>query len=293
MLELGIFEGKYLNSLSNIPADWYIAGKVLSKEEIPDETINKFKVKSRLPLSTWRQNNWTKTDKFGWFEWYCQYYQGRRLDEDEWQIGRWKSFVTLHQSQITLNCKDDLECRPKQKQALLQWAWDSNTEFTEKQLELNLKEISKKANTEISVVSLESFNLAVEIIIENNYKPVESNDFKGWYLIPGVTGYLANKQGLMLRVTDKNSSKGHFDGRYYKVPWQNDPINLPPKEYVHRLIALAFYGPVDESYGRIIVDHVNGDKKDNDYKNLRYATVSENLIYSYKLGTKVPTRKKW
>lgn len=291
MLELGIFEGKYLNSVKGVPKDWFIKGKVLAKEEEPDESINRYKIKSRQPLSTWKQNNWIRTDKSGWFEWYCHYFLGRRLgEEDDWQIGRWRSFVARHQAQVSKNCRSK-DCRPKQRQGLLQWAWDSDTSFTEEQQEKNLKRISRLANVEVAKVSLESYNLAIEVIIENDYKPLEDHSHKGWYQIPDVTGYLANKEGYLLRVSDKKISKGHFDGRYFKVPF-NDPLNIKPKEYVHRLIALAFYGPVDEViYGKVIVDHIDGDKSNNHYLNLRYATVSENLIYSYQLGTKKPTRK--
>jgi len=51
---------------------------------------------------------------------------GRRIpQEDKKQIGRWNSFKR-HLGSVKKNCKQkDFECRPKQRQALLHWAYDS------------------------------------------------------------------------------------------------------------------------------------------------------------------------
>ncbi|MEP7172196.1 MAG: hypothetical protein ABI705_01775, partial [Aestuariivirga sp.] len=65
-------------------------------------------------------------DPRGWFQWYCRYYMGRRMpEEDKRQIKRWKAF-RRHVAQVRMNCDPDNPfCRPRQRQALLHWAYDS------------------------------------------------------------------------------------------------------------------------------------------------------------------------
>ena len=132
MLELGVFEGKYINAVKGVPASWKKLDKVLKITDKPDPSLNRFGVKSRQPLSEWKKKGYIMTDKSGWFEWYIQYFLGRRLGkEDDTQINRWRSFVARHQGQINANCKlDDLECRERQRQGLLQWGWDSMIKYT-------------------------------------------------------------------------------------------------------------------------------------------------------------------
>ena len=124
MLEMGVFEGKYCNDCVNeFPSSWYRNAKI---SDTPDLRLNYFGIKSRQPLSVWRDKGWIfGPDPRGWFQWYCRYYLGRRLYEiDTIQIKRWKAFAR-HAGQIKANCDPgDIFCRPRQRQGLLQWSYD-------------------------------------------------------------------------------------------------------------------------------------------------------------------------
>ena len=124
MLAYGIFEGKYINDCqAEFPALWFVNARL---SDTPDPVMNCFGVKSRQSLSDWRAKGWIiEPDPRGWFQWYCRYYRGRRLAEiDAIQIKRWRAFVR-HAGQVRKHCEPgDLSCRPRQRQALLQWAYD-------------------------------------------------------------------------------------------------------------------------------------------------------------------------
>lgn len=126
MLQLGIFGGAYFNNVpKEFPASWF-RGVKLSRQKA-DASLNYFKVNASQPLSVWQRKGWIYfEDPKGWFLWYCRYYQGRRIPgEDKRQIKRWKA-MRRHISQLTNFCTPgDANCRPKQRQALLHWSYDS------------------------------------------------------------------------------------------------------------------------------------------------------------------------
>ncbi len=126
MLELGVFGGKYMTDCKDeFPKDWFNNAKLCPEKH--DSNLNYFKVNASQPLFVWRKNGWIyEEDPRGWFQWYCRYYMGRRIPkEDARQIKRWKA-INRHIAQIKRNCRSkDLSCRPKQRQAVLHWAYDS------------------------------------------------------------------------------------------------------------------------------------------------------------------------
>lgn len=126
MLKLGVFCGKYMTDCGNeFPASWYKNAKLSPKK--PNCELNFFKLKASQPLKVWQQKGWIyHEDPRGWFQWYCRYYLGRRLpEEDQRQIRRWQAFKR-HRAQVVKNCQPgDFTCRRKQRQALLHWAYDS------------------------------------------------------------------------------------------------------------------------------------------------------------------------
>lgn len=128
MLKLGVFGGVYMRDCrKEFPAAWFKGAK-LQKEGIAtqDPSLNYFKVRASQPLSVWRAKGWIhKDDPRGWFQWYCRYYMGRRHQDDARQIKRWAA-MRRHVAQIRNRCRPgDSSCHPKQRQALLHWAYDS------------------------------------------------------------------------------------------------------------------------------------------------------------------------
>lgn len=125
MLALGVFGGKYMTDCSDeYPSDWFDKAKLCSERH--DPKLNCFGVNASQPLSVWRKNGWIyHEDPRGWFQWYCRYYFGRRCPDDERQIKRWRA-ISRHITQLQNNCPPKaLDCRPRQRQAILHWAYDS------------------------------------------------------------------------------------------------------------------------------------------------------------------------
>ena len=108
------------------PTSWFTHAK-LSPQQV-DPRLNYFKVNASKPLSYWIEKGWIHPqDPRGWFQWYCRYYMGRRSEDDERQIKRWKG-MQRHIAQLKKNCRQgDAACRPVQRQALLHWAYDSRS----------------------------------------------------------------------------------------------------------------------------------------------------------------------
>jgi hypothetical protein len=124
MLQLGVFCGKYMTDCrKEFPASWFVRAK-LSKTR--DCSLNHFGVNASQPLLEWRRKGWIHPAIHAAGQWYCRYHMGRRMpDEDARQINRWKA-MRRHVRQIRKHCEPgDPMCRPRQRQALLHWAYDS------------------------------------------------------------------------------------------------------------------------------------------------------------------------
>jgi hypothetical protein len=125
MLELGVFCGRYLTDCRDeFPAGWFARAKLATGGR--DCSLNYFGVDASQPLAEWRRKGWLHPDDpRGWFQWYCRYWTGRRMEDDARQIARWRAF-RRHAAQVRKHCEPgDPFCRPRQRQALLQWAYDS------------------------------------------------------------------------------------------------------------------------------------------------------------------------
>ena len=125
MLRLGVFGGKYMTDCrQEFSASWFAHAKL--SPERRNAKLNFFKVNASQRLAEWRRKGWIRPlDPRGWFQWYCRYYMGRRSADDARQIRRWRA-IRGHVTQIQGNCeKGDRDCRRRQRQAVLHWAYDS------------------------------------------------------------------------------------------------------------------------------------------------------------------------
>ena len=125
MLELGVFGGSYFRpNTKEYPRAWFKKAKISKKFDVNN---NRFRVAAGLSRKEWISKGWIfNQDPLGWFQWYCRFTNGRRIPHiDEIQIKRWKAFGGRHIAAIKKNCEEsDLSCRRKQRQAILQWAYD-------------------------------------------------------------------------------------------------------------------------------------------------------------------------
>lgn len=125
MHKLGVFDGWYFEGeTKEYPTSWFEGAKLAKGG--PDPKLNYFGVHASQTREYWIAKGWMHPDDpRGWFEWYCRYYLGRRHPDDARQIARWKA-VRRHIAQLVKNCAPgDSRCRPRQRQAILHWAYDS------------------------------------------------------------------------------------------------------------------------------------------------------------------------
>lgn len=82
--------------------------------DTPKHLHNRFKVKCGKDLLFWESKGWIKSyDPYGWFQWYCHFYYGRRIAEyDTHQIARWRNIVNRFNTYT-----------PKVQQVLQHWAF--------------------------------------------------------------------------------------------------------------------------------------------------------------------------
>jgi len=150
MFKLGSFGGTYWRPIkSNItsknyknqhlefPKSWWsgLPDKWLVNEwKDYDTSINRYKVKVGTTLRFWEKMKWiSKDDPYGWVQWYCRFYNGRRLPkEDKRQINRWKKIAgpkgRFRGFLVTLILKgdtnyDDESISPKIRQTLQHWGY--------------------------------------------------------------------------------------------------------------------------------------------------------------------------
>ena len=149
VLKLGSFGGTYFRPIyssvtkkhykshdviKEYPKSWFkgidIEKMVTSSDY--DKNINKYKVKCGSDLKDWEKSGWMNAhDPYGWFQWYCRFYRGRRTNDDERQVKRWlalagpkgrfkKRLVNMIKDKDAKY--DDISISPVIRQTLQHWA---------------------------------------------------------------------------------------------------------------------------------------------------------------------------
>lgn len=104
ILQMGSFGGTYFRPISSkvtglsykdvwkeLPEDWLQGLNVKTQiaSSAYQKSVNKYKETCGGDLEMWESSGWiTSVDPYGWFMWYCRFYQGRRCSDDVRQIGR-------------------------------------------------------------------------------------------------------------------------------------------------------------------------------------------------------------
>ena len=93
--------------------------------------VNKYGVKCGTSLRFWENKSWiNEIDPYGWFQWYFRYLLGRRSEDDERQINRWKKIVSRFRCKLVkmiwdVGTKfDDYSISPKIRENLLHWSYE-------------------------------------------------------------------------------------------------------------------------------------------------------------------------
>ena len=133
-----------LEVIKEYPKSWFQKNNVekIVVSQDYDKNINKYKVKCGSSLEDWESKNWIESqDPYGWFQWYCRFYLGRRTDDDERQIKRWAGIAgpngrfrkNLMNQIIKKNSTfNDYNISPVIRQVLLHWGYElTNKDFTE------------------------------------------------------------------------------------------------------------------------------------------------------------------
>ena len=140
----------YKNMHHKYPKSWWkgIDESNLSSSEC-DITKNKYKVNVGTSLEFWEEKNWiNKSHPYGWVQWYCDFYLGKRSDDDERQISRWKALAgpkgRFKNFLITLIIKkngkwNDDSISPKIRQTLQHWGYKLTKEDYDKEVKRRKK----------------------------------------------------------------------------------------------------------------------------------------------------------
>ena len=150
ILQLGSFGGTYFRPIyssvtkqtygdevwQELPPDWLEGLDIETEVASSDyhKEVNRYGVKCGASLEMWERKGWMRSqDPYGWFQWYCRFYQGRRTEDDQRQVGRWvrlagrasgrwRNFL-IGKIQKSGKDFDDETVSPVTRQTLQHWAY--------------------------------------------------------------------------------------------------------------------------------------------------------------------------
>jgi hypothetical protein len=159
ILRAGAFGGTYFRSIASAVTNQTYSSNQVLKDTVPDEwiagldrksmltsatyreNVNKYGSKCGGSLGMWESSGWiTDVDPYGWFQWYCRFYQGRRSSDDQRQISRWLKNTgpkgrfrsQLCNKILAANTRhDDTSISPVIRQNLLHWGLEITPEILE------------------------------------------------------------------------------------------------------------------------------------------------------------------
>lgn len=135
-IESGVTKRKYKNRHTKYPKEWWrgIPTSHMTRAwEDYDSSINKYGVRVGTTLEFWEAKGWIDhKHPYGWVEWYCDFVNGARGDDDERQVRRWvntagpnsrfrKRLINMIKDKNT--SFDNVEISPKIRQTLQHWGY--------------------------------------------------------------------------------------------------------------------------------------------------------------------------
>lgn len=118
------------------PASWWRgineATHLTREWEEYDKRVNRYGVRVGTTLEYWEEKKWINPlHPYGWMQWYCDFFTGRRGPDDRRQIDRWKKTAgprsrfrrrLINMIRHKRTDVDDVRVSPKIRQTLQHWA---------------------------------------------------------------------------------------------------------------------------------------------------------------------------
>ena len=148
VLAMGAFGGTYFRdiwsgvrkevvsgeaAIKALPAKWWkdVDTETYLRSPIYNRGVNYFNATCGGSLDMWESSGWINPiDPYGWFQWYCHFFEGRRTSDDTRQISRWEKFTNprgrfvkplMKKCQAAKTSLNDATVSPVTRQNLLHW----------------------------------------------------------------------------------------------------------------------------------------------------------------------------